>query len=159
MPKKRYTPEQIVAKLRQVDVALAQGQSIAQAVKAISVTETGPDRELAGSLQCRAAAFGTGLPGSSAGGAHRAGLASFGGRSAGPHAEAGAVQCAALTFKLDPFLGAGQRRRLQWAEPKRSAKRIKPTLRRAIYSTSSASVRASRMRSRSSRLFARLSAE
>ena len=40
MPKKRYTPEQIVAKLRQVDVALAQGQSIAQAVKAIGVTET-----------------------------------------------------------------------------------------------------------------------
>src|SRR5919199_392738 len=40
MPEKRYTPEQIVAKLRQVDVAVAQGQSIAQAVKAIGVTET-----------------------------------------------------------------------------------------------------------------------
>ena len=40
MPKKRYTPEQIVAKLRQLDVAVAQGQSIAQAVKAIGVTET-----------------------------------------------------------------------------------------------------------------------
>jgi transposase-like protein len=40
MPKRRYTPEQIVAKLRQVDVAVAQGQSIAQAVKAIGVTET-----------------------------------------------------------------------------------------------------------------------
>ncbi len=40
MPKKRYTPEQIVEKLRQVDVAVAQGQSIAQAVKAIGVTET-----------------------------------------------------------------------------------------------------------------------
>ncbi len=33
MPKKRYTPEQIAAGLRQVDVALAQGQSIAQAVR------------------------------------------------------------------------------------------------------------------------------
>ena len=42
MPKKRYTPEQIVAKLRQVDVAVAQGQSIAQAVKAIGVTGVTP---------------------------------------------------------------------------------------------------------------------
>ena len=40
MPKKRYTPEQIVTKLRQVDVDVVQGQSIAQAVKAIGVTET-----------------------------------------------------------------------------------------------------------------------
>ena len=55
MPKKRYTPEQIVAQLRQVDVALAQGQSIAQAVKAIGVTETTfdelLDRELFYSLR------------------------------------------------------------------------------------------------------------
>ena len=40
MPKKRYTPEQIVTKLRQVDAALARGQSIARSVKAIGVTET-----------------------------------------------------------------------------------------------------------------------
>ncbi len=44
MPKKRHTPEQIVAKLRQVDVAVAQGEAIAQAVKAIGVTETTFDR-------------------------------------------------------------------------------------------------------------------
>ena len=39
-----------MAKLLQVDVVLAQSQSIAQAIKAIGVTETGPNRELAGSL-------------------------------------------------------------------------------------------------------------
>ncbi len=40
MPKKRYTPEEIVAKLRQVDVLTGQGKSIAEAVKTIAVTET-----------------------------------------------------------------------------------------------------------------------
>jgi putative transposase len=39
MPKKRYTPEEIVAKLRQVDVLVAQSQSVADAVRAIGVTE------------------------------------------------------------------------------------------------------------------------
>ena len=37
---KRHKPEEIVAKLRQVDVLTAQGKSIAEAVKTISVTET-----------------------------------------------------------------------------------------------------------------------
>jgi putative transposase len=39
MPKKRHTAEEIVAKLRQVEVLMAQGQSAAAAVKAIGVTE------------------------------------------------------------------------------------------------------------------------
>ncbi len=39
MPRKTHTPEEIVAKLRQMDVLVAQGQSIAAAVKAIGVTE------------------------------------------------------------------------------------------------------------------------
>jgi putative transposase len=39
MPKKRHTAEEIVAKLRQVDVLMAQGQSTATAVKAVGVTE------------------------------------------------------------------------------------------------------------------------
>ena len=39
MPRKTHTPEEIVAKLRQVDVLVAQGQSIAAGVKAIGVTE------------------------------------------------------------------------------------------------------------------------
>jgi transposase len=39
MPRKRPTPEEIVAKLRQVDVLAAQGKSIADAVQAIGTTE------------------------------------------------------------------------------------------------------------------------
>jgi transposase-like protein len=39
MPKKRHKPEEIVAKLRQVDVMVSQGQSMADAVRAIGVTE------------------------------------------------------------------------------------------------------------------------
>jgi hypothetical protein len=35
MPRKRPTPEEIVGKLRQVDVLAAQGRSIADAVRAI----------------------------------------------------------------------------------------------------------------------------
>jgi putative transposase len=40
MARKRHKPEEIVAKLRQVDVLAAQGQSIAEAVKTIEVTQT-----------------------------------------------------------------------------------------------------------------------
>ena len=36
---KRHKPEEIVAKLRQVDVLTSQGQSVAAAVRAIGVTE------------------------------------------------------------------------------------------------------------------------
>ncbi len=39
MSRKRHEPEEIVAKLRQVDVLAAQGQSVADAVRAIGVTE------------------------------------------------------------------------------------------------------------------------
>ena len=39
MPTKRHKPEEIVAKLRQVDVLTSQGQSVADAVRAIGVTE------------------------------------------------------------------------------------------------------------------------
>ena len=39
MPRKRHTPEEIVAKLRQVDVLVSQGQSVANAVRSIGVTE------------------------------------------------------------------------------------------------------------------------
>ena len=39
MPKKRHNPEEIVAKLRQVDVLVSQGQSLADAVRSIGVTE------------------------------------------------------------------------------------------------------------------------
>ena len=39
MPGKRYTPEEIVAKLRQVDVLVSQGQNIADAIRQIGVSE------------------------------------------------------------------------------------------------------------------------
>jgi hypothetical protein len=39
MPRKRHKPEEIVAKLRQVEVLASQGQSMAQAIRAIDVTE------------------------------------------------------------------------------------------------------------------------
>ncbi len=39
MSSKRHTPEQIIAKLRQVDVLTAQGTSVADAVRSIGVTE------------------------------------------------------------------------------------------------------------------------
>jgi putative transposase len=39
MPRKRHEPEEIVAKLRQVDVLAWQGQSVADAVRSIGVTE------------------------------------------------------------------------------------------------------------------------
>ena len=39
MARKRHKPEEIVAKLRQVDVLMAQGRLVADAVRAIGVTE------------------------------------------------------------------------------------------------------------------------
>ena len=39
MPRKRHTPEEIVAKLRQVDVPVSQGVPVAEAVRQIGVTE------------------------------------------------------------------------------------------------------------------------
>ena len=39
MRKKRHTPEEIVAKLRQVDVLVAQGTPVADAIRSIGVTE------------------------------------------------------------------------------------------------------------------------
>ena len=39
MPRKKHKPEEIIAKLRQVDVLVSQGQSQADAVRSIGVTE------------------------------------------------------------------------------------------------------------------------
>ena len=39
MARKRHKPEEIVAKLRQVEVLTAQGTSVAEAIRAIGVTE------------------------------------------------------------------------------------------------------------------------
>ena len=39
MPRKHHKPEEIAAKLRQVDVLASQGKSVADAIRAIGVTE------------------------------------------------------------------------------------------------------------------------
>ena len=39
MGTKRHKPEDVVAKLRQVDVLVSQGQSVAEAIRALGVTE------------------------------------------------------------------------------------------------------------------------
>jgi transposase-like protein len=39
MARKSYKPEEIVAKLRQVDVLSSQGQSVAAAIRSIGVSE------------------------------------------------------------------------------------------------------------------------
>ena len=39
MPKKRHKPEEIVAKLRQVDVLVSHGHPVADAIRSIGVTE------------------------------------------------------------------------------------------------------------------------
>jgi transposase-like protein len=39
MPRKHHKPEEVVAKLRQVDVLVSQGQAIADAIRAIGVSE------------------------------------------------------------------------------------------------------------------------
>ena len=39
MARKRHTPDEIVAKLRQADVLVAQGQAVADAIRAIGVSE------------------------------------------------------------------------------------------------------------------------
>jgi putative transposase len=39
MPQKKHKPEEIVAKLRQVDVLVSQGRLVAEAVRSIGVTQ------------------------------------------------------------------------------------------------------------------------
>ena len=50
MPRKRHTAEEIVAKLRQVEVLTAQGRPVAEAVRAIGVTEVTYDELLDGEI-------------------------------------------------------------------------------------------------------------
>ena len=39
MPRKRHKPEEVVAKLRQVDVMVAQGAALGEAIRSIGVSE------------------------------------------------------------------------------------------------------------------------
>ena len=50
MSRKRHKPEEIVSKLRQVDVLVSQGQSVADAIRSIGVTEVMRDELLDGEL-------------------------------------------------------------------------------------------------------------
>src|SRR3954451_19522347 len=68
MGKKRHTPEEIISKLRQVEVLVAQGTPVADAIRAIGVTEVDRDRELATALQFGPAARLPGLPTTGSGG-------------------------------------------------------------------------------------------
>ncbi len=62
MSRKRHKPEEIVSKLRQVDVLVSQGQSVADAIRTIGITEVDHRRELETALQHQAAARLIGLP-------------------------------------------------------------------------------------------------
>ncbi len=50
MSRKRHKPEEIVSKLRQVDVLVSQGQSVADAIRSIGVTEVLRDELLDGEI-------------------------------------------------------------------------------------------------------------
>jgi hypothetical protein len=128
MARKRHTAEEIVSKLRQVDMLTAQGRSVAEAVRAIGVTEVsyrdgwqrccqprwrglllaggsqGRDRELATARQHQPPALGPGLQAT--------------GSRSGPmdgstnHPDRGSKADHALTSNLDHLMGAGQSARL-----------------------------------------------
>ena len=68
MSRKRHKPEEIVSKLRQVDVLVSQGQTVVDAIRTIGVTEVDRDRKLAASLQHDPPTRLSGLPPPSPGG-------------------------------------------------------------------------------------------
>src|SRR3954468_16175093 len=112
MSRKRHKPEEVVSKLRQVDVLVAQGTPVADAVRSIGVTEVSCDRKLATALQYSPAACVSGLPTAGPGGvrARLRGLA----RCAHPTSFAGqkprsAKTNPALTFTPDHPMGADHR--------------------------------------------------
>ena len=129
MRKKRHTPEEIISKLRQVDVLVAQGTPVADAIRSIEVTEVaqgrvagwgdlllpagGSDhhRELETALQYDPASCLAGLQATCSGGV-RASLCRTAGcahptGSAG-HAHASAKANPQLTFIPDHPMGADQ---------------------------------------------------
>src|SRR3954451_3350393 len=111
MRQKRHTPEEIVSKLRQVDVLVSQGTPVADAIRSIGVTEVDHHRELATTLQFCSAACLSGLPAPSSGGV-RAGLRGLAG-CAHPTDPAGQAPRSAttnheLTFTPDHPMGADQ---------------------------------------------------
>ncbi len=129
MRKKRHTPEEIISKLRQVDVLVGQGTPVADAIRSIEVTEVaqgraarwgdllqltgGSDhhRELETALQYGPASWLAGLQATRSGGVcaslcRMAGCAHPTG-SAG-HAQPSAKADPQLTFTPDHPMGADQ---------------------------------------------------
>jgi ACT domain-containing protein len=51
MPRKSYKPEEIVAKLRQVDVLTSQGKNVAEAIRSIGISEVTYYRQEFGGLK------------------------------------------------------------------------------------------------------------
>ena len=90
MGRKKHTAEEIVAKLRQVDVLVSQGRKVAEAIRSIEVTEVAArrtpqrrgllhpqggqrrDRAVAHTLQQHPSALVAGLPPACAAGRHLA---------------------------------------------------------------------------------------
>src|SRR5215210_9401736 len=129
MVRKRHKPEEIVAKLRQVDVLVSQGRSVAEAIRSIGVTEVAErrtaewrdflhaaggqscDRELATARQQRAASCFSGLPAAGSGGV-RARLRSLAAcahpTSSAGQAARGEKASAELTSNPDHPMGANQ---------------------------------------------------
>ena len=127
MSRKRHKPEEVVAKLRQVDGLTAQGTPVADAVRSIGITEVAErrtaewrdflhaaggqscDRELATALQQHAASCFSGLPAAGPGGV-RARLRSLAGRahptSSAGQAARGEKANAELTSNPDHPMGA-----------------------------------------------------
>src|SRR5215207_8369175 len=137
MSRKRHKPEEIVAKLRQVDVLVAQGTPVADAIRTIGVTEVtyyrwrqaprrtverrdllltaggqSCDRKLATARQFGPAACLSGLPTTGSGGV-RARLRLLAGGAIPPGAAGQEPRSATtnydLTFTPDHPMGAGQR--------------------------------------------------
>ena len=52
IPRQHHKPEEIVAKLRQIDVLTSQGKSVADAIRAIGVTEVPPVRIWCSEASC-----------------------------------------------------------------------------------------------------------
>ena len=59
---KRFSPEQMIATMRQIEVQLAAGKSLALACKEAGISEQGRDRGLEGSLQPHPAPLSSRLP-------------------------------------------------------------------------------------------------
>src|SRR5918995_5149337 len=124
MSRKRHTAEEIVAKLRQVEVLTAQGRTVAEALRSIGVTEVAPRRAaprrdrlyapggqdphrgLASPRQHPSPPLIPRLRPARTRGSALAGCASP--ASSAGHPDRGAPTCHALTFDPDHLMGAGQ---------------------------------------------------